>query len=284
MARLDSLIYYINNRSPAIVRKISEQDGGTFDIATGQSFRLRVRPKDSETIILDKTMTPDVVADTLTYAPVAGDFDEEGVFRAWIVVTFPGAITQDTDEFEIVVLTHAPGVGVRVGAVANATRAQAPIVWDSLRAVREYGDRELQRQVDLAKLRVLKVAIPASDEVALDPRVVDYIAKKVLVDSLLNAARDYWTNQLISQTALGNATEVKTYPDRISAVERLQKDLAAQLAAQTAEVTGLIGSPGVVGGGIEMVDGGDVPATTIDDVILTTGEPCRVLGLWSPFS
>jgi hypothetical protein len=33
---------------------------------------------------------------------------------------------------------------------------------------------------------------------SLDPRVVDYIAKKVLVDNILSAAISFWTNQVVS--------------------------------------------------------------------------------------
>jgi hypothetical protein len=63
-----------------------------------------------EHVVIDAVMTPDVVADELSYTPQAGDFDTEGVYRAWIFVNF-GTSTQTTDEFQINVFAHAPGQG-----------------------------------------------------------------------------------------------------------------------------------------------------------------------------
>jgi hypothetical protein len=237
---MDTIPFYISNLGPAIVRRVSSEDG-TFNIEAGQTFRLRARARDSSTILLDKPMTTDVGADTVTYQPVASDaiFKTEGIYRAW--VHYVNAL-QDSEEFEVIVLEHAPGVSTRIGAVYRACRALEPVAWDALHSYPDYGDAELQRVIDLAKLRVLGSAVPASNEASLDPRVVDYVAKKVLVDNVLHAAISFWTNQFMSQTARGNSEEVVTYPDRIrtteNAIERYRGDLALQLG----EVESLTGA------------------------------------------
>jgi hypothetical protein len=74
--------------------------------------------------------------------------------------------------------------------------------------------------------------VPVADEASLDPRVVDFIAKKVLADNVLSAAISFWTDQVVQQTARGNSEEVVTYPDRIKAamdaIVRYRDDLERQ--------------------------------------------------------
>lgn len=259
---MDVLTFYINDTAPAIVRRLSLQEGGDFDVEGGQQFRLRVRPTWSAQTVLDVAMTPDVAADELTYAPKVGDFAVEGVYRGWVVADLGAGAVQQTDEFQLNVFAHAPGDGTRIGAVWRAARALEPIAWDSLRAYPDYGDVELQRVIELAKLRVLPTAVAAVDEAAQDPRVVDFIAKKALVDNVLSAAVSFWTNQTIAQTARGNTEEVVTYPDRIrattDAIVRYRGDLERQLP----EVEKILGS---------VADQYDAPVVNTAGPMLTPG-------------
>ena len=238
----DRVIYYAGNSAPNIVRTLSMQDLGDFDIVPGQSFRLRVRPMWSDEIVLDVAMLVDTATDTITYVPQASDFAQEGVYRAWVYVTLASSVTQDTDEFDILVRSHGPGEGTAVSSVYRAARALEPVAWDSLKNYPDYGDVELQRVIELAKLRVAGSAVAVADEADLDPRVVDYIAKQVLANNVLYAAISFWTNQFIQQSSRGNSDEVITYPDRIRAAEaaivRYREDLARQLP----EIEPLVGS------------------------------------------
>lgn len=239
---MDTLTFYLDDTGPLIVRRLSIQGVGDLDLQGGPSFRLRVRPLWSSTIIIDAAMLVDTDTDEVSYQPVVGDFDTEGVYRAWIYADFGGGSVQQTDEFEINVFAHGPGQGTAVGAVYRASRALEPVAWDSLRNYPDYGDLELQRVVELAKLRILPTTVGAADEDDLDARVVDYLAKKVLADNVLYAAISFWTNQFVSQTARGNSEEVVTYPDRIraaeAAIERYREDLSRQLP----EVETILGS------------------------------------------
>jgi hypothetical protein len=245
---MDTIPFYISNLAPAIVR---EFDPNVLDVAPGQSFKLRVRQRYGSAVLLDKTMVPDVDANTVTYQPVTADsvFVNEGTYRAW--VHYVNA-KQDTEEFEILVLAHAPGEGTRTGAIWRAARALEPISWDSLRSYRDYGDTELQRVIDLAKLRVLGSAAPAADEESLDPRIIDYIAKKVLVDNVIYAAISFWMDQTIQQTARGNSEEVVSYPDRIRALEeahvRYRDDLERQVGELPSSSVSIYDAPALLGG------------------------------------
>lgn len=252
----DSVTYFLDNRSPQISRKLSSVTGD-LDITPTMAFRLKVRPRDSATTVIDAAMVPDTNLDTVSYQPIAGDFATEGVYRAWIEADFGSGVKQDTAEFEILVFAHAPGDGTRVAAVWRACRALSPVAWQALRGIPDYGDIELQRFIDLAKLRVYRSLVPPANEDALDLRVIDYIAKKVLVDNALPAAIDHWTNVLVSQSSRGNSEEVKTYPDRIRAVEGQITRFAAALDAQREEIEAVLGTavgsqrraPMLVGGG-----------------------------------
>lgn len=259
---MDTLVYYVNNLGPQIVRTLTDPlTGNVFDIQAGDSFHLRMRQRYSSAVILDKVMVPDVAANTVSYTPASGDapFTTEGVYRAWV---FYVNASQDIEEFEILVLQHAPGEGTTVGAIWRAARALEPVSWDALRGYSDYGDVELQRVIELAKLRVLPTAVDADGEANLDPRVVDYVAKKVLVDNVLSAAISFWTNQTISQSARGNTEEVVTYPDRIRAAEAAILRYASDLERQLPEVTGVLGT---------VADAYDVPMVDTIGPLLTPG-------------
>jgi hypothetical protein len=262
----DRIVYYLDTRSPAIVRTIASQQTGDFDVEPGQTFRLKVRPLWGDVLVIDEEMAPDVDADTLTYEPAAGDFDVEGIYRAWVSAELAAGVFQDTDEFEIAVFAHAPGEGVRVSEVWRAARALAPVAWDALRNYDSYGDIELQRQIDLAKLRVFRSAVPTANEASLDPRVIDYLAKKVLVDNVLEAAINFWTSVVVSVSARSNSDEVKTFPDRIRTAENQLKRLKEALAAQLAELTEILGPTGPSVAGPALINGGRPITPGIDEI------------------
>jgi hypothetical protein len=238
---MDVLTFYLDDTAPVITRRLSLQSGGDYDVSSNAQFRLRARPLWGENLILDGIMTPDELTDTLSYRPAAGDLDAEGIYRAWIFIDFGGGVTQNTDEFQINVLVHGPGQGAEVGAIYRAARALEIVSWDSLRNYPDYGDPELQRVIELAKLRVIGTPVPVADEASLDPRIVDFIAKKVLVDNVLYAAISFWMDQLVQQSARGNTDEVKTYPDRIRAIEEAIKRYRDDLERQAGELAPILG-------------------------------------------
>jgi hypothetical protein len=259
---MDVLTFYIDDTAPAIVRRLSLQEGGDFDVVGSQQFRLLVRPLWGTSTILDVAMTPNVDTDELTYAPQVGDFDTEGIYRGWVLADLGAGAVEQTDEFQINVFAHAPGDGTRVGAVWRAARALEPIAWDALRAYPDYGDVELQRVIELAKLRVLPTTVSAVGEADQDLRVIDYIAKRVLVDNVLSAAISFWTNQTVAQSARGNTEEVVTYPDRIRAAEGAIARYTGDLERQLPEVEEILGS---------VATQYDAPAVNMGGTMLTPG-------------
>lgn len=226
------LIYYIGNAGPQIAMRLSAALG-TYELQPGQTVKMRARPAWSSVVGLDVDAEVDLQLDLITYTPVPGDFTTVGPYKVWAHIE---DINQDSTEVDLMVFEHAPGEGTRVGAVWRAARALEPVSWDALRGYPDYGDVELQRAIELAKLRVLGTTVPVEDEASLDIRIVDYIAKKVLVDNVLYAAISFWSNQVVQQSARGNADEVVTYADRIKAAQDAIKMYREDLERQAGEL------------------------------------------------
>lgn len=182
----------------------------------------------------------DVTSSTVTYQWQAGDVDTGGNWRGWFRVT-SGTKVEETDEFDIFGLTHSPGRGALIGAVARAARREIPVAWDALRSYDAYGDLELQEKVEIVKLNVLGYVVAVADEANLDRRVLDYLGKLVAIE-VIPAAIDYWTDQIVSQTARGS-NEVQTFPNRIQALERKLDFLQERVEAMYLQIQDLVGSP-----------------------------------------
>lgn len=279
MPELDPIVVYLGNTGPDIVRRLSTLTS-TFDVDPSQQFRLRARLVDGSVPVLDVEMESDIETDEVSYTPQPSDFATSGRYMAWVTVIYGDSTTQDTTEFEILVLEHAPGVGAVVGTIYRAARSLAPVAWAALRGYPDFGDAELQRVVDLAKLRTLRFQTTVADEVGFDPRVSDYIAKLALLKSVLPAAKDFWTDQLIQQTALGNSTEVRTYPDRLASLDKQMDRLKADLDEQRAEVEEIIGPVGTPLGGMDLIGGTPCDITpTLADVEVQMNGYRRRLGV-----
>jgi hypothetical protein len=257
----ESLIYYIGNAGPTISMRLSSLVGN-YDFVAGQQVKIRARPEWSSTTGLDVDATVDVAADTVSYTPQPGDFTQVGPYKVWAHIV---DINQDSTEVDLMVFEHAPGEGQRVGAVWRAARALEPVSWESLRSYPDYGDVELQRVIELAKLRVLGTVVPVTDEQSLDPRVVDYLAKKVLAENVLYAAISFWTDQVVQQSARGNSEEVVTYPDRVKAaqeaIDRYRKDLENQLS----EDAGVLGPTSSAYAAPALLDSGPLLTPGLDE-------------------
>lgn len=252
------LIYYIGNAGPAIVMRLSSITGD-YDFVVGQQVKIRARPAWSSVVGLDVDAMVDVDNDIVSYTLQPGDFTQVGPYKVWAHIE---DIAQDSTEVDLMVFEHAPGEGQRVGAIWRAARALEPVSWDSLHSYPDYGDPELQRVIELAKLRVLATVVPVDDEASLDPRIVDFVAKKVLSENVLYAAISFWSDQVVQQSARGNTDEVKTYPDRLRAAQEAIQRYRDDLSRQAGEVAELLGS---VAGAY------DAPALDDTSMLLTPG-------------
>jgi hypothetical protein len=101
------IAHFKGNRSPSLTDTISI-DGVAFDL-TGCSVKLKMRAEGSSTLKVDTAaVIVTAAAGTVRYDWASNDVDTAGDFLFWWEVTLPSAKTQDTPEFEIVFLEHAP--------------------------------------------------------------------------------------------------------------------------------------------------------------------------------
>jgi hypothetical protein len=252
------VVFYLGNESPRISRTLSSITGGAV-MPPGTVYRLMIRRRESSDVVLDKPMQ--VSDESVYYDPVPGDFDEQGWFRAWVRILVGGSasIVQDVDEFDIVVVDHAPGYGVRTGAIARLSGRRVPVAWAALRARPGYGDAGLQELIDLTKLRWLPagMSVSAAQEDGLDLRVTNFLALVTSIE-VLKVAIEYWTGEVVSQTAVGSGSEVYSYPDRIKAAKELLELLEKDVAGTQAEAEDVLGATlGLSHGGVDMVDGSE---------------------------
>jgi hypothetical protein len=191
-----------------------------WGLEAGDTVEFFMRRADLTALVVDagSATVIDLASDTVKYEwRDPSELPSEGMYRGWFVVTRAG-VPEHTDEFDILVADHAPGEGTRTGAIWRAARGEGAIAWDALRKLADYGDPELQRKIDVVKLRVLGAALPVESEAALDVRVADYIGKLVAIE-VIPAAIDFWMDQVQSTTIGRGAEEIQTFPNRISAMQ-----------------------------------------------------------------
>lgn len=276
MARVSErtdVLFYLGNESPRISRELTSLTGGVT-MPPGTTYKLLVRPRESDIVVLDEAMS--VSGDSVYYDPSPGDFDTQGYFRAWVRIFVGGSTStvQDTDEFNLIVIDHAPGYGVRTGAVARMTSRRVPVAWLALKNRPGYGDPGLQEIVDLTKLRWLPsgMTVSAEDEDSLDLRVTNFLALATALE-VLKVAIEYWTGEIISQSVNGGGSEVVTYPDRIRAAEKLIEILSRDMSQARTEAEAVLGVAMGLGSssGITLYDEGDVMTPGIVDPLVGYG-------------
>ncbi len=232
------LIYSGSNAKP--IYDTIKQGGRPFDIGGSTTVNFRMRYAESDDLKVDEDATvEDSENGEVSYQWTDLDLDEPGEYYAWWHLEFSGSSDLDTEEFLIVVTKHSPGLRTQTGAVYLAARSILPITWDALEDDERFGDAQLQRRIEVAKLRVFGTAVAVEDESTYDIRVIDYIAKTVAV-SVIPAGMDYWLAQKQVISATGTNESV-SYPDRITALEKIHARLVKEIASERDEVEAIVG-------------------------------------------
>src|SRR3954447_827141 len=125
---------------------------GAYNFQDGQAVTIRARPAWGAWSGFEAAAAVNAVADTVSYTIQPADFTLVGPYKVWAHIS---DVNQDSTEVDLMVFEHAPGEDQRVSAIWRAARALEPVSWDALRSYPDYGDTELQRVIELAKLRVL---------------------------------------------------------------------------------------------------------------------------------
>lgn len=136
---MSDITVYLDNLAPSLSDVLEKSDGSVFDL-TGCTIKFKMRDENSGALKVDAaaTVDPSPTTGAWTYDWAAGDLDREGIYKAWIEVTYSGGEVQDTPEFTITVEAHRPmqiGSGWARALARQKIRlfgdtATAPIVTD----------------------------------------------------------------------------------------------------------------------------------------------------------
>jgi hypothetical protein len=236
------IILYVNNTGQDLTDQL-KANGRALSLSSGASVSFKMREADNDTIVVDE-LANIVSANQgkVSYSWGATDLSEAGEYFGWWEITDSGQVFE-TEELFIIIAQHAPGFRTTVGPIYRAAKSFMPITWQRLEESLNYGDKQLQNKIEIAKITLYGSELSVEDEYDLDIRVVDYLAK-VSVISVIPAGKDYWASMASSKTTTGTDEEV-SYPDRIEMLEQLHEQLTKEIAMSRDEISGIINLPSV---------------------------------------
>lgn len=112
--------------------------------------------------------------------------------------------------------------------IEEGARDELPETFDALIESENFGATGLARRKSLVMARVWGRQLDDTEIDALDPRVQAY-AGKMLARTLIGPGIDYWSNQVITQSA-GTTEQVSYDAQRVTALKDADKRLAAEIA------------------------------------------------------
>src|SRR4051794_26685481 len=122
--------------------------------------------------------------------------------------------------------------------ISEQTRSILPITWDALSSDDRAGDAVLTARVEYAESFILGSVPDDPAQAALDPLVVEYVAKYAAIQ-IIDTAIDFWMSSVVTETTTGTS-EVLAYPDRIAALKQLKANLIAEMVQLEPQVDPLI--------------------------------------------
>lgn len=200
-----TLTLWKNNRLPVLTDTITAE--GTAVDLTASTVKFKMRPAVSDRLTIDAAATVvSAAAGTVSYPWATVDTDTVGSFLCWWEVT-TSAKTQDTPEFALLIVEHAPpsvDTPTPVGAGGQTTIFQGDAYLDA-------DQRALQYEIDLVDMKdltgltvTLKIAAPSGLSKAMTVTGID--AVKVDLSSTETATLAVGTHQfsIVVTTSAGN--------------------------------------------------------------------------------
>lgn len=122
-------------------------------------------------------------------------------------------------------------------AFAKEARDLLPETWSALAGAKSFGPAALERRHNRVVLRTFGLDLTEEEIQALDDVVVEYVGKKFAIE-LITPGIDYWSKQIISQTA--GERESETYQDRARDLRQLREDLLRDTATLWLDVEAML--------------------------------------------
>lgn len=197
------------------------------DLPVGQSVGFQLRKAATDSVSIART-TAGVVERPTGLGNYVINFvtPAEGDIYLLVADWSNGVLAPETSKvIEIKVTTEVIPGSSGMGAIADYVQMHlGGESWDGLKSSARYGEPFIQLAIDAVKRRVSTTAISTVDEASLDPIVQEYIGILAGLE-LTTALRDYWANQIISQSVGDSPAELVTYPNRAALVDDLRDDL-----------------------------------------------------------
>lgn len=121
--------------------------------------------------------------------------------------------------------------------IADFAKDQLPETWDALLEADAFGEAALQRMLDHRIERIFGSRLSEAEQNALPAVVKEFAGKRFALD-LITPGIDFWSKQIISETA-GEASS-KGYANRALELRQLRATLTAEIAALEFEVEPLL--------------------------------------------
>jgi hypothetical protein len=168
----------------------------------------------------------------------------EGDLYLVVVDWTAGVLAPETTKTDLLQVSTQAQIGdTGLGPVADYVKMRlGGETWKGLTQSAEYGEPFVVQAIELVKRRVMKTPPAAADEGTLDVLVLDYLGILAALE-LVPAARDYWMNQLVSESTGDDPTEITTYTDRAKLIDDLRDDLVRRLPQAQALAVPLLNDP-----------------------------------------
>jgi hypothetical protein len=169
----------------------------------------------------------DAEGHNVKYQFVESDVAVEGEYFGWWGISKDSEY-EETLEFPIIISDHGPGLGIKTGAIVDGVADHMPTTLYALIKDPNFGERRVQKYAVLIQERVLGKAVEADEEAEVYPLVqLDYFSKRLAFE-LCSPGIDYWARQARTKTAQ-SPTEITSYPEAITALEKLRDRLCKEL-------------------------------------------------------
>jgi hypothetical protein len=217
--------------SPASLYDSITVNGRVLDFS-GATLKFSMRPYASRAPSINGATAIPIVPPDLSGNNARYDWSPstlvEGEAFGWWTFILPGSLTQDTPEFPILISDHGPGLGTQTGAIVDGAQMYLPVTFQYLQKDSRFGDRAMQQNAELIKLKVLGYTMPPDQEAQIELVLLDFLSKRVALE-LITPGIDFWSRQLRTSTST-QTSEVSSFPDMIASLKDLRVSLANQLA------------------------------------------------------
>lgn len=148
---MSDITIYQDNLAPTISDVLTREDGSIYDL-TDCTLQFKMRREDSAALAVNHAASVgNASAGQWSYTWQTGDTHNVGTFKAWLTVTPQSGPAQDTPEFTISILAHAPDP-LGAGWLRPLAREKVRLFGDTETCPEIENPRELEFLLDMGRI------------------------------------------------------------------------------------------------------------------------------------